>query len=243
MHTLTHFKSDLRLKYIRKIKRQTVDRFTAHIQRQAEDGAEQIYLGFERDKVRLADFQKKESKVRESVLLKLLHKSETVAQEIYDHLGVRFITQTRAEAINVVRYLIEHHLISFANAMPSRCRNTLINLDDVRQCLAENGIEEIDPTVNPQWNEWDKDFEFPQDSQNRFSSENYHAIQFTCRPLIRIPIIKKGVSSEMSFFFPFEIQIMDLPSYKQSIEGAADHQIYKKKQLEAVRQRVLRGLV
>lgn len=243
MHTITHLQSDLRLKYIKKIKRQTVDRFSAHIQRQSENGLEQIFLGFERDKVRLADFQKKESKVRESMLLKLLHKSETVAQEIYDHVGVRFVTFTRAEAFNVIRYLIEHHLISYANAMASRCRNSLINLDDLRQCLAENGLEDIDANTDSRWAEWDKDFEFPRESENRFSASDYHAIQFTCRPLIRIPMLKKGVRSEMSFFFPFEIQIMDLASYKQSIEGAADHQIYKKKQLEAVRLRVLRGLV
>lgn len=245
MHTMTHLQSDLRLKYLKKVKSQTIGRFEAHIQKTIVDGKETIVLGFERDKVPLFDFQKKESKVRESLLLKLLHKSESIAQEIYDHLGVRFITHNRAHAVWVMSYLVRHHLISYANAMPSRVRNTLVALDQFEAAISDGKLPQVPLDDLESFRDFDKEFGTPQQTgrDNKFSDTNYNSIQFTCRPLIRIPMLKKGVRSEMSFFFPFEVQILDKDSYKQTLGGSADHQVYKKKQLEAVRQRVLRGLV
>jgi uncharacterized protein (TIGR04562 family) len=243
MHVMSHMQSDLRLKYLKKIKRQTIDRFEAHIQKVQEGGSEKIYLGFERDKVPLVEFHKKESKVRQAVLLKLLHKSQTVAQEIYDHLGVRFVTRTRSEAFWVVRYLIQHHLISFANVMASRCRNTLMDLDEFQREFGKLKPGDLSADL---LKNLDRLLPFTQNknSENPFSASDYHSIQFTCRPLIRIPVIRRGdVKGEMSFFFPMEIQITDEISFKQSQVGVANHTIYKKKQVEAVRQRVLRDLV
>ncbi|MBN8554080.1 MAG: TIGR04552 family protein [Deltaproteobacteria bacterium] len=243
MHVMSHMQSDLRLKYLKKIKRQTIDRFEAHIQRVQEGDGEKIYLGFERDRVALVEFQKKESKVRQSVLLKLLHKSQTVAQEIYDHVGVRFITKTRSEALWVIRYLIQHHLISFANVMSARCRNSLINLEEF---YSEFKKLSSDSPRESELKSLDKILPFPKinGNENPFSASDYHSIQFTCRPLIRIPVIRRGgMRGEMSFFFPMEIQVSDEISFKQTQTGAANHALYKKKQLDAVRQRVLRGLI
>ena len=246
MHVMSHMQSDLRLKYLKKIKRQTIDRFEAHIQRVQEGDGEKIYLGFERDRVPLVEFQKKESKVRQSVILKLLHKSQTVAQEIYDHLGVRFITKTRSEALWVIRYLIQHHLISFANIMSVRCRNSLINPEEFHSELRKLNMLSTEVPAEETLKALDKILPFPKNSgsDNPFSASDYHSIQFTCRPLIRIPVVRRGgVRGEMTFFFPMEIQVSDEISFKQTQTGAANHALYKKKQFDAVRQRVLRGII
>ncbi|MDB5037967.1 MAG: hypothetical protein JWQ35_1495 [Bacteriovoracaceae bacterium] len=241
MHVLSHLKNDLRLKYIAKIRKQTLGRFEAHIQRKTETVSEQISLGFEKDQIPLVKFDKKEGKNKLSVILKLLQKPASVAQEINDHLGVRFVTKTRVETILVAKYLLDHHLISVANVMSARCRNTLFSLDQFRAAIdAHSGV-----FASEFFNEVEKKLEFPTGSfgsDNPFSSSDYHALQFTSRPLIRIPVIRRGsIKAEMSFFFPVEIQILDEKSYIQSQEGAAKHSAYKQKQLEAVRERVLRN--
>ena len=238
MHAIAHLQSDLRLKYLPKIKRQTVDRLEAHVQRVKDGNKEKLFLGYEKDKVALVHFHKKEAKVKDSVLLKLLQKANQVAHEIYDHLGVRFVTETRAEAFWVIQYLLQHHLVSFTNIMPMRSRNTLASFSDFR-AVVEN------LSTSPDFKELDKKLGVPplDSSIHPFSAKDYHSIQFTSRPLIRIPTIRKGVRSEMSFFFPVEVQIMDNAAFEASQRGAANHVQYKQKQLEAVRQRVLRGLL
>jgi uncharacterized protein (TIGR04562 family) len=238
MHAYAHIKNDLRLKYLPKVRKQTLGRFEAHIQRRQENGEEKLYLGFEAQKIPLVRFEKKEGKNRNSVLMKVLQRRENVAQEVYDHLGVRFVTRTRAEAVFVVRYLVDHHLISIANVIGARCRNTLLSLDQFRSLFGDENIQDLDDLKNVETK-----LEFPTTAfspDNPFSSSDYHALQFTCRPLIRIPVIRKGgVRAEISFFFPLEVQILDQKSYAKSQMGDAKHSDYKRKQLEAVRKRVL----
>lgn len=234
MHVSLHLKSDLRLKYLPKIKRQTVDRFSAHIQ----ENSGVVFLGFESDKVKLKAFEKKQTKVRDSVLLKLLHKPSAIAQEIHDYLGVRFVTENRFDAVRVVKYLIDHHLLSFPNVMAARCRNSLIDLQEFKKLVESVPSGEIDSATI------DSVLAYPkiQDRENLFTASSYRSMQFTTRQLIRIPTLRRGIKSEMAFFFPFEIQIMDIRSYNEAQTGASGHDEYKKKQLDAVLLRVLKGL-
>lgn len=238
VHVLIHLRSDLRLKYLSKIRKQTIGRIESHIQINGDD----TFLGFETDKVRLMKFEKKDRKVESSVILKLLLKAENVAQEIYDYLGVRFVSKTRSEAVWIVNYLLNHHLISAANLLGARCRNTLASLEDYRQVVTELGFSEGTVWTDEQHLAMDRCLSYPTVGveNNRFSSMDYHAIQLTSRPLIRIPVVRKGgLKGEISFFFPMEIQILDEDSYLQSRYGQANHKEYKQKQLEAVRRRVL----
>ena len=108
-------------------------------------------------------------------------------------------------------------------------------------------------------------------SSNVYSSVEYHSIQFTCRQMIRIPGDRQALSSmvetlrregdatveevadellsridrltETRFFFPFEVQILDAESYRISREGRASHDVYKTRQRQAVKLRVLGDLV
>lgn len=239
MHVLSHLKNDLRLKYLSKIRKQTIGRFEAHVQKQKGSESESLFLGFETDKISLIRFDKKSGKDKNSVLMKLLQKPTSVAQEIYDHIGVRFVTPTRIHAILVVKYLLDHHLISVANIMSARCRNTLFSLDDLR-----GEIEMLDLSDKNALLAAEKRLRYPAGSfgaDNPFSSPDYHSLQFTCRPLIRIPVVRKGVRAEMSFFFPMEIQILDQESFATAQAGDAKHSNYKRKQLTAVKSRIFGG--
>src|SRR5919108_575751 len=56
-------------------------------------------------RVDLVLFDTKPKKSRNSTLLKLLHKPENVAEDIFDRVGIRFIVQTPLSALQVVKYL------------------------------------------------------------------------------------------------------------------------------------------
>jgi uncharacterized protein (TIGR04562 family) len=189
MHTIAHIDKDLRASYFSDIQTQIFDRYYKLIHR---DHEERLYLGEREDdphRVDLVAFVTKPKKSRDSTILKLLHKPENVAEDIFDRVGVRFIAETPLGSLRVVKYLKDRMIIMPPNIKPSRSRNTLIDLDDFRYRMettlgrgdrGEIGeaemIRELEaaahpPRVNP---------------ENPHSSEFYRAIQFTCRQLIKL---------------------------------------------------------
>ena len=100
-------------------------------------------------------------------------------------------------------------------------------------------------------------------NRNAFSSTAYNSIQFTARQLVRVPnpilfnfqmdqkedVQNEANSSaplppnEFKFFFPFEIQILDKQSYLESRQGRASHEVYKLRQIQAIRKRLFRSLI
>ena len=127
MHTIAHMDKDLRTNYFADIQQQILDRFYKHVHRD-ENG--QMYLGRDirdPDRIELVQYDSKARKGRDSVLLKLLHKPENVAEELFDRVGIRFVTKNRFDAIRVVKYLKDRYVIMPANIKPSRSRNTLLD--------------------------------------------------------------------------------------------------------------------
>ncbi len=103
---------------------------------------------------------------------------------------------------------------------------------------------------------------------NPYSSDKYRSIQFTCRQMIRFenPLHARltaaqavahkhltgdglremletlnlaGVEPQIEFFFPYEVQVMDIASYRAATEGRASYADYKARQVASVRQRVM----
>ena len=189
MHTIAHIDQDLRTSYFTDIQKQIFDRFYKVIHRD-ENGS--LYMGTSPDdwfRVDLAAFETKPKKSRDSTLLKLLHKPENVAEDIFDRVGIRFVTPTPLGSLQVVKFLKDQMIVVPPNIKPSRSRNTLVDLDFFKSQMQEI-TEKMDraqgspesiyadleaaarpPLVNP---------------ENPHSSEFYRAIQFTCRQLIKL---------------------------------------------------------
>ena len=103
---------------------------------------------------------------------------------------------------------------------------------------------------------------------NPYSSDKYRSIQFTCRQMIRFenPLFARltqaqvvarehlqgvalqemlevlstsGVAPQIEFFFPYEVQVMDIASYQAATEGRASYADYRGRQVASVRQRVM----
>lgn len=189
MHTIAHIDQDLRSSYFADIQQQILDRYYRSIHRDA-DG--HLYLG-ERDedplRVNLIAFETKPKKSRDSTLIKLLHKQENVAEDIFDRVGIRFVTPSRLEAIQVVKYLKDKMIILPPNIKPSRSRNTLVALDVFRDTLSKGlqnmqagKITEQDLRVQVE----EELVHRETDGQNPHSSKFYRAIQFTARQLVKL---------------------------------------------------------
>ena len=67
---------------------------------------------------------------------------------------------------------------------------------------------------------------------NVFTSRDYKFVKFITRRLIKID------ESKLSFFYPFEVQIMDYETYVANTTGDASHELYKERQVHQVRTRV-----
>ncbi len=271
MHTIAHIDQDIRAGYFAEIQKQILDRFYRLIQRDEAGG---LYFGHGPDdqaKIPLVEFQTKPKKSRDSTLLKLLHKPENVAEDIFDRVGIRFVTPRPIDVLRVIKYLKDQMIVMPPNIKPSRSRNTLIDLEGFKGKLAvalqkldagefsesEFKLQVADAAQPPVIN-----------SDNPHSSEFYRSIQFTCRQLIKLrnPLYnelkelksvskKEGASDELHkmieridlkhlqkevrFFYPYEIQVVDVKNHEQNEQGRSAHSEYKKAQVATALKRVM----
>lgn len=282
MHTIIHADKDLRHNYFSTIQQQIFDRFYKYLSRDKDN---LLYLGksdSDENKILLYDFDTKSKKTRDSIIIKLLHKAENVAEELFDRIGVRFITHTRLDSLRVVKFLQENNIIIPHNIKPSRSLNTLINLKVMRQkykslirMSIRNNLSEdrFVQALNRETLESTPEQKF--NDKNTHSSIKFRTIQFTCRQLIKYKdpfmaefnsirkfaknlkskgqdgeLVKKILELDLSliakdirFFYPFEVQIVDLENHRINTEGEASHQDYKKSQLKTAMARVFRPLL
>lgn len=196
MHTLFHVDNSLYLRFLPEIQEQIFDRYERFLVPRA-DGT---WLLKGRYEVPLVAFKRKESKDRTSMLLKLLHKPENVAQTIYDQIGIRLVAEDLLGGLAVIRFLLDHHVVMPTHIKPSRTRNLMVDVaalqgwtaglpqgfdlaalsPEERRNLALTLTQGAPPPG-------------PGGEVNPFSSSTYSAIQFTTDTLIRLPSPAVGV--------------------------------------------------
>ncbi len=221
MHTVLHADKDLRTNYFGVIQQQIFDRFYKYIFRGEGGEQGQLYLGSSdslASAIPLQTFETKAKKSRESVIIKLLHKPELVAEEVFDRVGLRFVTKTKFDVLRVIKFLQEQYVFLPQNIKPSRSINTIFDLQKFRRryyslmklCMRENWSEghflaraeqEIKKCTIDRENsskESNDHSEKPSENshenkKNIHSSQEYRSVQFTCRQLIvyRNPIVKQ----------------------------------------------------
>jgi uncharacterized protein (TIGR04562 family) len=131
MHTILHIDKDLRHTYFSVIQTQILDQYYKFIYR---DEQNRLFLGTRGgESIPLYDFQTKAKKTRDSIILKLLTKAENVAEELFDRVGMRFVTFTPFDALKVVRFLTQHNVLIPHNIKPSRSFNTLVDMENFRK--------------------------------------------------------------------------------------------------------------
>lgn len=194
----------------------------------------------------LYGFETKIQKARDSMLIKLLGKKENIAEDIWDLVGVRLITNTPQEALIAVDILREQKVFTFPNIVPSRSRNTLLDYESFKSAFQE-AVNHVDtPMNNEDFNYWINQLPVKPATQEDFKANDaslpsYRAIHITCRYQLRLPSLDNFKTARIAF--PYEIQILDRESYLASKAGDSAHTLYKQNQLINARRRTLGKLL
>lgn len=245
MHVFVHSENDLFSFFSQEIQKQILTPFENSVRR---DGA--LHLrSFQKEghpSIELVDFQTKPFKTSSSTVIKLLAKTDALAIKVYDKVGVRFVTKTIFDSFQVIRFLVEENLISFPQIMPDQSSN---NMYPVEEFLAvceklknkhksdhQLSSEKIDRLLTNKLKGSQKAFLGLFRKENPFSSQDFQYIKFITRQLIKIDPEKSGKG--FSFFYPFEIQIMNESAHKKIQSGESEHSAYKNRQVEAAIKRL-----
>lgn len=275
MHTILHTDKDLRYRYFSTIQQQIFDRFYKFIHRDQEN---RLFLKNENGvSIPLYDFQTKAKKTRDSIVIKLLHKQENVAEELFDRIGVRIITYNKLDALRVIKFMHRNHIIMINNIKPSRSQNTLVDLPKLRMKMfglykEAMRSQMVEDTFYQRLNSLIEDCTpMKAHHDNRHTLEEYRAIHFTGRQLIkyRNPFMQSfnevrkqalkdrenpvsqallhldtsPISRDVRFFYPFEVQLTDYESHLKNTQGEASHVEYKKSQLKSAMKRIFRPII
>lgn len=240
MHVFVHAENDLFSAFSEEIQKQILGPFQDRIFHDGTTGATFLKRleksPAETETLHLVGFDIKPFKTSTSTVIKLLAKPDALAMSVFDKLGVRFITNSMFDSFRVVRFLVEENLISFPHIMPDQSSNNLYPSDlFLKAC---NDLVQSKILLQP--DQIDKFFEnYLEDNKdeagffrklNNFSGSNYKFIKFICRKLIRI--------QGFSFFYPYEVQIMDKAASLVMQSGPSDHGAYKERQKQAARTRL-----
>lgn len=185
MHTLFHVDHNVNLRFLPEIQRQVFERYDRYLVPRGDGWV--LKGAYE---VPLVAVERKENKDRVSMLLKLLHKPENVAETIYDQIGIRLVAEDQLGVLMAIRFLLDHHVLMPTHIKPSRSRNLMIDVGALEawtealppvfeiQDLSPEERRSLSHTLATKR---------PGGEQNPFSSKDYSAIQFTARTLVRLP--------------------------------------------------------
>ena len=232
MHAITYANQLSVGPHTTEIRRQILDRFRSRVH---SDESGQLWLGRESDAVALCSIQYREEKARDSVILKLLHKPDNLPQSVHDRVGVRLVTPSKREALELLQYIARHHLANVAHLTPGRSRNTL---------LTEDWLNSSNPHSSPDF----RSLQFTCRQLIRLDNPMYLATRKMRKALQESPhpdleaamaeLESHAVQPYIRFLFPYEIQILDQENELKTLVGESSHSNYRLRQLRAVRHRV-----
>ena len=236
MHVLRHCKNFLLERYGDVIREQILGRFERIV---IHSGRGPV-LGVGPDRILLDAVEVQRTKPLQSVALKLLRHPDSVATDIEDYIGIRFVTENRFDAVRVLDYLLHTRVLTLACIKPRRVRNTLFDLEAIDEAMAHlerRGIEDAAirrAHLHHLLNSSQADPK-PRESRNPHRHDQFHSLMLTARQLVRAP----DPQGEAIFFFPYEVQIIDKANHKLSRYGPAGYKAYRERQIEAARHRIL----
>ena len=241
MHVISQLHNDLFNYYSLEIQEEIFRPYRQFVQKDAVSGI-QLTGGGDGESIPLQKFDIKPFKDSDSAITKLLAKPEEVAFGLMDKIGVRFVTANMFDVFRVMRFLVNNHVVSPANVVPSQSNNTLYPANlflDVMDSLprtTEMPVAEIDALLNARLEKEQGQARFLE-KHNTFTSRDYRFVKFITRQLVRVT--HSETQKSFSFFYPYEVQILDYEHYLRTLSGPASHDEYKARQRARARQRVL----
>ena len=243
IHAFVHLENDLFAQYSNEIQEQILKPIQDHIHHDPIIGT---ILGpaLGQNSIVLKKYEEKPFKTTHSSVTKLLAKPELVAFSLMDKMGVRLVTKRLIDVFRVLRYLVKQNIVNYAHNIPDQSINTVYPLNlflEVMEGLTldrEDSAEELDKILLEKL-EKEKNRAVYKERQNVFTSRDYRFIKFITRRLVRIHLSQaNGVPRTLTFFYPYEVQIVDYDSYTQNMQGPGSHENYKKRQIRRARTRI-----
>ncbi len=239
MHVVVHLRNDLFSVFYEEIQEQVLSPMRKLISVDPLSGTALGGVNFS-ERIKLHRFDVKPLKSSDSSIVKMLAKPSAVALYLFDKLGVRFVTRNLFDAFKVARFLVDHHLLSFPHILPDQSNNSLYPykiflevMDEVKDQVLD--ADEVEKLLVQKL----KNYDSKSEKVNLFSGDDYRFLKFINRQLIRVNIKVGEKTREISFFYPYEIQIMNYETYLKNISGPESHDQYKERQRLAARRRVL----
>jgi uncharacterized protein (TIGR04562 family) len=240
MHVIVHFSHDMYSIFPDEIKKQILTPIEQCLSADPVAGATYLRRSSEQESIKLYKFEQKPVKDFRSSVVKLLAKRKLIALNLYDNLGVRFVTWNVFDSFRVARFLMKNSLVSSLQGINDQAVNSIypINLflevmDNLRTKLDDPDAAEIEALLEKKLLENPERAEYVT-KDNNFSGESFKFIKFVCRKLIRVNLN----GEDHRFFYPFEVQILTKDAYLESIQGDQAHQAYKERQKHAARARL-----
>ncbi len=240
MHVLVHLKNDLSSVFLDQIHNQITKPFRDHILE--VPGVQGMTLGKGDAQIKLYKFEVKPVKTSTSAVIKLLANRTYLVPYVMDRVGIRYVTKGVYDAFRVVRYLVSSNLVSFPNNIPDQARNTVYPtnlflevMGELKKAGREASADVVEEALKIKLVDSLERAEY-KEKYNAFSGMDYRSIKFINRRRISVT---SEEGHEFSFFYPYEVQIMDHETYLKTLSGPMAHNKYKERQIEAARKRVM----
>ncbi len=242
MHVFVHSEKDLFGSFSEEIQNQILTPFEQAVVYSGDEGAIELTSKEADEKIQLAGFQAKPFKASNSAVIKLLAKPDAVAMRVFDKLGVRFVTRTIFDSFRVIRFLARENLIAYPHIMPDQSSNNIFPVElflkvceDIKASGTRPDDSEIENLFLRALQDRAKEVQFIR-KPNDFSGIDYQFIKFISRKLIKID--REGKEA-FSFFYPYEVQILDQNSFARTVQGGdSEHEAYKERQRLGARKRL-----
>lgn len=242
MHIIAHLSNDLSSMFSDEIRDQILTPIQSFVVDDQIQGA--VFLQSEQEKIRLNQFEFKPLKNQSSGIIKLLSKRNLVALNILDRVGVRFVTKNTFDIFQVLRFMINHSLVSYPHCIVNETVNTVYPanlflevMDTLRAKNSQISSKDISEILDKKLSSEKTRAEY-QNKDNVFSDPDYKFIKFISRKLVQATIEKNGKKEKIRFFYPYEVQIMSYDTYLNNMRGPLSHEEYKKRQVKAARMRL-----
>jgi uncharacterized protein (TIGR04562 family) len=185
------------------------------------------WIGDDRCRIPIVEYGIKTEKHFFRLVTKLLVKEGNLSSEIYDHIGMRFVTHDIFSAILLIKFLRTRHVFMYANMLPQEAKNSLAEFHQIEALFAEFS-EPTESAIKARGEQvWPP-------AKNQYSSKKFKMIKIIERVLVT-------TGSGRKVFFPCEFQILTRKTQDSLSHKNTHHSAYEKRQVKGVRRRLFHG--
>jgi len=183
-----------------------------------------IWVGDDDCRVPIVDYHIKTEKKFPRIVTKLLLKEGNLSARVYDHIGVRFVTNDIFSAILLVKFLRSRHIFMYANLLPQKSKNSMTEFHKIVDLFSKFST----PIRHTVVGEGDN---IRGEGINPYSNKEFKMIKIVERILV-------STSNGRHVFFPCEFQIVTRQMQDALGKNRANHTAYEKRQINGVNKRL-----